>query len=68
MDEMIRERKDLGVVEGKSKREEKWDLLTNLIAASEDDSVEGGSGAQLSFNEVKGWVSHSLGAFLLIYI
>ena len=55
MDEMIHERKDLGVGEGKNKREGKWDLLTNLIAASEDESMEGGSGAQLSFEELRGY-------------
>ena len=54
MDEMIHERKDLVVREGKSKREAKWDLLTNLIAASEDESSGGGSGAKLSFEELKG--------------
>ena len=54
MDEMIHERKGLRVGEEKSKREGKWDLSTNLIAASEDESSEGGSGAQLSFEELKG--------------
>ena len=56
MDEMIYERKGVGAVDGKSKREGKWDLLTNLIAASEHESLENGSGsgAQLSFDELKG--------------
>ena len=52
---MIIERKK----DGQDKREGRWDLLTNLVAASEADESTGEVGAQqLSLSELRGYVYH----------